>query len=43
MTYTQNGSYPSCSPHIVKYLSVSTLCPKFNLTFWPVANVKAGT
>jgi hypothetical protein len=31
-TYTQKGSYPSCKPHMVKYLKVSTSCPKFSLT-----------
>ena len=41
-TYTQNGSYPSWSPHMVKYFRESTSCPKFSLHFCPIPRVQAG-
>lgn len=41
--YTQNGSYPSCKPQVVKYLRVLESCPKFKRAFWPAPNVIAGT
>lgn len=43
MTYTQNGSYPSCRPHVVKNFNDSDSWPKLSLARWPGPSVKAGT
>lgn len=43
ITYTQNGSYPSCKPHVVKNFKVFTSCPNVNFAFCPTPSVKAGT
>ena len=43
VTYTQNGSYPSCKPQVVKNFRVFTSCPNVNFAFWPTPRVKAGT
>ena len=42
-TYTQKGSYPSCRPHMVKNLKVSTSWPKLSLQRWPTPRLQAGT
>lgn len=33
VTYTQNGSYPSCKPQVVKNFRVFTSCPNVNFAF----------
>lgn len=43
LNYTQNGSYPSCKPQVVKYFNEFESCPKLNFPRCPAAIVIAGT